>query len=188
MLLDALVSFSNAPFSIVAGAGVATPSSVIDLLGLGSGVAPVNIIGNNSVFGQDPGIGWPRGQAQVIVTTAFTTATAATMNFIYQGAPDSGSGGGYLPGTWQTIVESGYLAVTDLDSAVATDPDGAIAWQFDFEPTHPISFRPRFLRVLCQPLAATLFTAGAVRIPTTLGLDQFKQKFQGRNYTVGPTA
>lgn len=184
MLLDALVSFSNAPFSIVGGAGVGIPSSVIDMLGLGQGVAPVNIIGNAPVFGQDPGIGWPRGQAQVIVTTAFTTGSAATMNFIYQGAVDSGSAGGYLPGTWQTIAESGYLAVTDLDSVVATDPFGAIAWQFDFEPTHPISFRPRFLRVLAQPLAATSFTAGAIRIPTSLGLDQHKHRYQARNYTV----
>lgn len=185
MLRDALVSFGGAPYSIVAGAGVATPSSILDLLGLGVGVAPVNIIGNATVFGSDPGIGWPRAQGEVIVSTPFTTANAATMNFIYQGAVDSGSGGGYLPGTWQTIAESGYLAVTDLDSVVATDPDGAIAWQFDFEPTHPISFRPRFLRLLAQPLAATNFTAGAIKVPVTLGLDQLKQKWQARNYVVG---
>lgn len=189
MLIDALVSFGNAPFSIVAGAGVATPSSVIDLLGLGVGQAPQNIIGvPGTVFGQDPGIGWPRGQAEVLVTTPFTTGTAATMNFIYQGAIDTGAGGGYLPGTWQTIVESGYLPVTDLDSVAATDPDGAVAWQFDFEPTHPLNFKPRFLRVLAQPLAATFFTAGAIRIPVTTGLDQFKQKYAAKNYSLGPTS
>lgn len=185
MLNDALVSFGLAPFSIVGGAGVATASSVIDLLGLGVNVPNNTIIGNATVFGSDPGVDWPRAQGQVIVSTPFVTANAATMNFAYQGAVDAGAG---VPGTWQTIVESGYLAVTDLDSVAATDPDGAIAWQFDFEPTHPISFRPRFLRVLCQPLVATNFTAGAVRIPVTTGLDQYKQKFQARNYVMGPTS
>jgi hypothetical protein len=184
MLIDALVSFGNAPFSIVGGAGVGIPSSVIDLLGLGVNV-PANSIIGSAVFGSDPGIGWPRVQAEVLVTTAFTTGSAATMNFKYQGAIDAGAG---VPGTWTTIVESGEIAVTDLDSTGALDPIGAIAWQFDFEPTHPINFKPRFLRVLAQPLAGTSFTAGAIRIPVTTGLDQNKARFQARNYTVGPIA
>lgn len=188
MLLDALVSFGAAPFSIVAGAGVATRSSIIDLLGLGSGQAPQNIIGNATVFGSDQGIDWPRIQGEILITTAFTTGTAATMNFKFQGAPDTGAGGGYLPGTWVTLSESGDIPVADLDATGTTSPIDGIAWQFDFPPTRPINFMPRYLSILCQPAAETFFTAGAIRIPVTAGLDQNKSRFQARNYAVGPTS
>lgn len=177
MLVDALVSFQTSPLSLVAGAGVDVASGIIDLLGLGVGVAPDNYIGNRDVFGSDPGIGWPRAQAQVMITTALTTATAATVNFAYQGAADLGDPT-YLPDTWHTIVESGEIAVTDMDTI------GDIAWQFDFEPTHPLSFMPRFLRVLAQIPAGTSLTAGGIVIPVTTGLDQQKQRYTPSNYTV----
>lgn len=180
MLIDSLVSFAVSPLSIVAGAGVATPSGVIDLLGLGVGVDPANsvIIGTRANFGQDPGIGWPRLQAQIMVSTAFATGSAATMNFKYQAAEENTTT--HQPGTWQTIIESGEIAVTDMDAI------GDIVWQFDFEPVHPlVDFDPRFLRVLCQPLAATSFTAGAIMIPVTTGLDQQRQRMQPKNYVVG---
>ena len=65
MLIDSLVSFLTPgfPLSVVGAAGVAIPSNVIDLLGLGVGTTPPSIIGNRTLFGMDPGIGWPRGQA-----------------------------------------------------------------------------------------------------------------------------
>lgn len=177
MLIDSLVSFQQAPLSVVAGAGVDIASGIIDLLGLGVGVEPENIIGNRTVFGTDPGIGWPRAQAQIMITTALVTANGATMNFAYQGAVDAGAPT-YLPGTWQTIVESGEIAVTDMDAI------GDIAWQFDFEPTHPLNFMPRFLRVLAQVPAGTTFSAGGIMIPVTTGLDQQKNRFTPKNFSV----
>lgn len=182
MLIDALVSFvgPNSPLSLVGGAGVAIPSGVIDLLGAGVGVAPPNIIGNAAVFGEDAGIGQPRMQSEVLVTTAFVTANAATLNIAFQGAPDTGAGGGYLPGAWTTLMETGYLAAALLTK-------GAVLGRFDWPPGVPPNFRPRFLRLLFQPLAATNFTAGAVLAPSTTGRDDIAQIYQAANYTVGPT-
>ena len=65
------------------------------------------------------------------------------------------------------------------------DAAGDIVWQFDFEPVHPLNFRPRFLRVLAQPAAGTFFTAGAIVIPVTTGLDQLRNFQTPNNYTVG---
>lgn len=179
MLNDALVSFGSG-ISVVGGSGAGFASSVIDLLGLGVGVAPVNIIGNRTKFGMDPGIGWPRAQAGIIATTALATASGATMNFKYQGSEDDATT--HQPTLWRTIVESGELAVTDLDEIATLN---AFLWQFDFEPTHPLNFMPRYLRVLAQVSAAASFTTGIISIPVTLGLDQPKQLFTPRNYVVG---
>lgn len=181
MLIDALVSFvpPGGTLSLVGGAGALIPApNVIDLLGLGVGVAPTNIIGRPSTvtFGSDPGIGWPRAQCSIYMATALTTASAATVNVMYQGAEDTGSGGGYLPGPWQTIVESGYLAATRGDAI------GELLWQFDFEPVVPLNFRPRFLRLAFQVLAATTFTAGSVQAPVSLGVDQPRQNQTPRNF------
>jgi len=178
MLIDSLVSFRDpaTPLSVVAAAGVDVASDVVDLLGLGSGVVADNIIGNATVFGSDPGIDWPRIQAEILVTTAFTTGTAATANFAYQAAADDGAGS---PDTWVTVIESGEIAVANMDAI------GDIPWQFDLTPVHPLTFRPRFLRVLVQIPAGTLFTAGAIVIPTTTGLDQLRNLQQAANYSVG---
>ena len=79
MLIDSLVSFvpPGSTLSMVGAAGVGLPSNVIDLLGVGQGVAPPNIIGNTSTFGSDPGIDWPRAQAQISVVTALTGTVCA---------------------------------------------------------------------------------------------------------------
>ena len=182
MLIDSLVSFvgPNTPLSLVGAAGVPIASNVIDLLGAGVGVAPPNIFGTSSVFGMDAGIGQPRMQSEVLVTTALVTANAATLNIQFQGAPDSGAGGGYLPGAWTTLMETGYLAVTALGL-------GAIVGRFDWPPAVPPSFRPRFLRLLFQPLVATNFTAGAVLAPSTTGRDDIAMIYQPRNFTLGAT-
>lgn len=179
MLIDVLVSFipPGSTLVVTGGSGAGFRSGIIDLLGLGVGVAPANIIGNATTFGSDPGIDWPRAQAQIGVKTALVTATGATMNFKYQGAAEDATT--HLPVTWKTIVESGDIAVTDMDGI------GDIVWQFDFEPVHPLSFRPRFLSVLAQVSAAASFTAGAVVIPVSLGLDQLKNFQTPNNYVVG---
>lgn len=181
MLIDALVSFitPGATLSMVAGAGVGIPSpNTIDLLGLGVGQAPTNIIGQpGQVFGSDPGIGWPRAQCSILVSTALTTGTGATLNIKYQGAADTGAGGGYLPGAWDTIVESGEIPVTEMDAA------GDLAWQFDFEPVVPLNFRPRYLRLLFQVSDGDTFTAGAVQAPVSVGVDQHRMLQTPKNYT-----
>lgn len=180
MLIDSLLNFASTPLSLVGGDGIAIPSQVIDLLGAGVGVAPPNIFGTASVFGMDAGIGFPREQSQVSVSTAFTTSNAATLNIAFQGAADSGLAGGYLPGTWVTLEETGYQAVGALGL-------GAIIYRPDWPPAVPPSFKPRFLRLLFQPLAATHFTAGAVLAISTMGRDDTANLFIPHNFSVGPT-
>lgn len=178
MLIDASVSFipPGSTLSLVAAAGAGIRSGIIDLLGLGVGVAPTNYIGDRTKFGSDPGLSWPRAQAEVLVSTALTTASGATVNIKYQGAEEDATT--HLPSTWHTIVESGDIAVTDMDAI------GDIAWQFDFEPTRPLNFMPRYLSVLFQIAAGTTYTAGAVVVPVTTGLDQLKNFYTPKNYTV----
>lgn len=178
MLIDALLNFSLQPLSLVGGAGVAIPSGIIDLMGAGVGVAPPNIFGNATVFGEDAGIGEPRMKSEVLVSTAFTTGNAATLNIAFQGAADTGLAGGYLPSTWVTLEETGYQAVTALTL-------GAIIYRPDWPPAVPPSFKPRFLRLLFQPLAATSFTAGAVIAFNTMGRDDTANLFIPANYSVG---
>lgn len=177
MIIDSLVSFVpiQSPLSIVGGAGVAIPSNVIDILGQGVGTAPQNIIGNRTLFGADVGIGGIRPQIEVLITTAFTTGNSATLNVAYQAAVDTGSGGNYQPGTWQTLVETGYIPVASLTL-------GQILARFDFAPAFPANLNPRYLRLLFQPLTATNFTAGAVLAPVTMVRDDLANKFAANNF------
>ncbi len=158
MLTDALLAFVplGSPLSLVAAAGVDVPSSrIIDILGAGVGVAPPSIIGTASLFGSDTGIGSDRLLVDTVVGTAFTTGTSATLNVAFQGAADTGAAGGYLPDTWYTFVETGELAASLLTA------NRRIA-RFDWPPAFPETLRPRFLRLLFQVPAATLFTAGTI--------------------------
>lgn len=181
MLIDSLVSFVpiGAPLSMVLGAGIAAPSNVYDLLGLGVGVAPSErIIGQPStgVFGEDAGIGGKKPQVQVNVGIGFVTANAATLNVAFQGAADTGSAGNYQPGTWQTFVETGALTAAQLAAQT-------ILGRFDFPPAFPANFSPRFLRLLFQVPAATNFTAGSIASAiVTMVRDDLAQKFAARNY------
>ena len=181
MLIDALVSFVpiGAPLSLIGGDGVGIPSQVIDLLGLGQGVAPstADFIGDRTIWGEDAGVGKPSPQVEVLVTTALTTGNAATLNVAFQGALEDATT--HLPGTWRTLVETGYMAVADLGL-------GAVAARFDFPPSFPVNFMPRFLRLLFQPLAATHFTAGAVLAPVTMVRDDQANRYTPKNYKVGP--
>lgn len=165
MELDGLLAFVpfGAPLSLAnLAAGASVASGVIDLSGAGVGVAPPNFFGTRSVFGADNGIG--RQKPQVLCTTgaAFTTGTAATLNIAFQAAVDTGVGGGYQPGTWNTLVETGYMAAANLGAAKT------IA-RFDWPPAFPFGVLPRYLRLLFQILTATTFTAGTIAfaMPTT---------------------
>ena len=184
MFTDALLNFTapGTPLSMVGGAGVsivmAPGGTALDLLGLGVGVlsGSQDIIGTQSaLFGTDFGIGVRKAQLDVVVGTAFTTATAATPNLAFQLAPDDGTGN---PGTWQTVVETGNLTVAQCAA------NTRIA-RFDWPPVFPETLRPRFARLLMQFGAGTDLTAGTIAyaIVTTDRDDQSNSRAQ-RNYSV----
>jgi hypothetical protein len=182
MRLDSQLSFVplGAPLSLVGGAGIAIPSTnVIDMLGQGVGTAPSNlIIGNVAVFGTDMGIGTNRPELEVTIGTAATTGNSATLNVALQAAIDSGSGGGYLPGTWNTIVETGPIAAANLTA------NQTIA-RFPWLPVFPAGLRPRYLRLLFSPAAATNFTAGTINFAlVTFVRDDQANRYAAKNFTV----
>lgn len=191
MLLDALVNFVpiGSPLSIVGGAGISFGSNVYDILGLGVGVAPSErIIGlpSSGVFGEDTGIGAIKPQVQVnlgVIPTA--NAGAPTLNVAFQGAPDLGAGGGYQPGAWQTLVETGPLTVAQLAAAASATLGYPIA-RFDFPPAFPPGLDPRYLRLLFQLAAGTSFAAGTIASAiVTMVRDDLAIKYQPRNFSVG---
>jgi hypothetical protein len=183
MLLDAQLNFVaiGSPLSLVAGAGVAIPSpGIIDLLGLGVGVAPTErIIGTPSVFGEDAGIGGVKPQVQVNIGTALVAVASSTLNVAFQGAVDQGAAGNYLPGAWQTFVETGPMTAAQLAA-------NAICARFDFPPAFPVSTRPRYLRLLFSPSAGGSFSAGTVSSAiVTMVRDDWAAAQAGRNFSVG---
>lgn len=181
MRLDAQLAFVplGSPLSLVGGAGIAIPSTqTIDMLGLGVGVAPQSIIGNATNFGTDMGIGAFRPELEIATGLAFTTGNAATLNVAFQAAPDTGAAGNYLPGTWQTLEETGPLTAAQLLA-------NTVIARFPWVPAFPAGLRPRFLRLLFSPAAATNFTAGTIAfaIPTFVRDDQ-ANRFAPKNFTV----
>jgi hypothetical protein len=180
VILDALLNFTpnNVPISLVTGAvGSVQSPNTIDILGSGVGTAPVGqIIGNRTVFGSDVGIGGIRAQFEVLVTTAFTSGGAATLNIQYQGAIDTGAAGNYQPGTWTTLEETGPIALATLAL-------NAKLARYDFAPSLPENFMPRYLR-LNFVIGTAVFTAGQVLAPVTLIRDDTANRFMPSNYVV----
>lgn len=183
MITDQQLSFVplGGNLSLIAGAGASIPSiNTIDLLGAGVGVAPPSIIGNVTVFGAPDamGVGGLRPELNVTIGTALASATSATLNAALQGAPDTGAAGNYLPGTWQTIEETGALTVAQCIA-------NTVIMRLPWVPPFPANLRPRFLRLLFQVPAATLFTAGTIAsaLVTMVRDDQFN-KYAAKNYSV----
>lgn len=179
MLLDALLSFVNVGgnLSLVAGAGVDIPSNVIDLLGTGQGTAPQSIIGNRTLFGEDSGLGAVKPQVQVNIGTGLVTANGGLLNVKFQAALDLGTPT-YLPDTWRTLIETGPMAVADLAA-------NAICARFDWPPAFPVSFQPRYLRLLFSPGAGASFTAGTIlAAPVTMVRDDQSNRYAPANYSV----
>lgn len=183
MRSDALLAFVplGSALSLVGGAGVAIPSTnVIDLLGAGVGVAPSSssIIGNAALFGTDMGVGGMRPELMVSIGTALATSNSATLNVALQAAADQGAAGNYQPSTWNTIVETGPMAVANLTA-------NAIIARFPWLPSFPANLRPRFLRLLFSPAAATNFTAGTIASALVVPCrDDQANRFAAKNYTV----
>jgi hypothetical protein len=181
MITDALTSFVpiGSPLSCVGATGAAFASNVIDLLGSGAGTAPANIIGNATVFGQDVGVGGDQAELNVVVGTGFVTGDSATLNVEFQAAPDQGAAGGYEPGTWQTLIESGPLTAAQLTA-------GQVIFRTKFPPAFPANLNPRFLRLLFVTPSGEQFSAGTINsaIPTMVRDDQ-ANKFAAANFKVG---
>lgn len=185
MRLDSSLVFSNSQ-SLVAGAGVSIPSTnVIDILGLGVGVAPTAIIGNASLFGEDIGIGDGMGIPRLLVTvgTTFVTANAATLNVQLQGAVDTAVT--HQPGTWNTFVETGAIAAANLAApASSTDPTGVIA-RLDIAPAFPAGTLPRYLRLNYSIPAATDFSAGVIGFAGIVpNRDDQSNRYSSSNFAV----
>lgn len=172
--------------SFAGALGAAIPSvNIIDLLGVGVGIAPPNIIGNASVFGTDVGVGGDKQVIQVNLNAALAIASAsgATLNIALQAAPDTGAAGGFVPGAWQTIGETGAMTLAQLQAAAV----GALAQpiRLEWPPNFPANLNPRFVRLLFQVPAATQFDAGQIAAAfITRTRDDYSVKFQPRNYAV----
>ena len=183
MLLDSQLSFVplGSILSLVAAAGSAIPApNVIDLLGTGVGTAPQSIIGNVSIFGEDPGVGNPKIELQANLGISPTTANSATLNMQIQAAVDPGAGGNYTPTTWQTICETGAITAAQLAALVGKYP-----LRLTLLPQFPPNFQPRFLRLNFAVPAATNFTAGTITFAgVTMARDDLTNRFAAKNFTV----
>jgi hypothetical protein len=181
MLIDSQLSFVpiGGNQTLVAAAGVNIASvNTIDILGQGVGTAPLNIIGTPTVFGSDTGIGTIKPQVEVIIGTAVTTSNSCTLNVAFQAAADQGAAGSYQPSTWNTLIETGAIAVSRLTA-------NAIIARFDWPPAFPANLQPRYLRLLFQVPAATNFTAGTIAAAiVVMSRDDQGNKYAARNYVV----
>jgi hypothetical protein len=189
MINDQLLAFVpiGSPLSLVGGAGVAIRSGIIDLLGVGAGVAPPNIIGNASVFGQADGmgVGNQRPELNITIGTALAATAGTTLNVKLQAAADQGAGGGYQPGTWVNI--GGQDGITLAQGAANT-----VIARLPWLPPFPLNLRPRFLSLLFSPVSSGGadpsgdFTAGSIASAiVVMSRDDWFIGQQPRNYSVG---
>lgn len=186
MITDALVAFVpiGSPLSLVGASGATFASNVIDLLGQGSGTAPVNVIGvNRTVFGTDLGVGGRRPELNITIGTSLTGAAGTTLKAALQAAPDTGSGGGYAPGTWVDVVSQDGIAMSNAVS-------GAVIFRSPWLPDFPPNLMPRYLRLLFSPQYSSQtpngsFTAGTIASAlVTMVRDDYAAKYANRNYMV----
>lgn len=157
-MFDAQTAFvlPNSAFSLVAGAGVTVQiGQVVDLMGVGVGVAPPNIIGNRSVYGVDPGIGF-KPVVEIDILAGLATGTAMAPEFAIQYAPDTGAAGGYNPGTWENASTTGAKAVTVYPAGTQI--------RMDLPPAPPDMQDPppRYIRAVLLGVAAVNLTVGTV--------------------------
>ena len=145
MILDALLQFDSA-INLAQPAGTYNSTNVLDLhlsglpvLASGQGARDIGI-------GDDPAM-----KLMVLVTTAFTSGGAATLQVNFQGAPDNGSG---APGTYSTYMSTPVYALAALIAGARLMDDD---WP---RPPAGVVF-PRFVR-LTYVVGTTSFTAGMV--------------------------
>lgn len=157
-MFDALTAFvlPGGNFSLVAGAGVTVQiGQTYDLLGQGVGTAPANIIGVNRLggfYGVDPGM--TKMKPELEIDFAVSPAGTGTFQYGVQYAPDTGAAGGYQPGTWETVIETGGDAATEYGTANPV--------RLDLPPAPPATPQPRYIRLVMIPASGDNLTAGAV--------------------------
>ena len=189
MITDNLLSFVplGSPLSLVGGSGVAIPSTIVDLLGLGVGVAPSNQIwGNTTVFGQADGmgVGNQRPELNVVVGTAATGAAGLTLNVALQCAADQGAAGAYQPSTWYNIGGQDGITISQLAA-------NTVIFRSPWLPPFPANDRPRYLRLLFSPVSSGgavpsgAFTAGTISSAlVVMSRDDQFNKYAAKNYSV----
>lgn len=186
MRTDALLSFVplGGNLSLVAAAGVDVPSTnVIDLLGLGVGVAAPDangnpIIGTPTTFGSPDagGVGGIRPELNITVGTALVADTGTPLlNVQLQAAADDGTGN---PDTYQTLVESGDLTVAQCAA-------NTVIFRCPWLPPFPENLRPRFLRLNFAFPAGTNVSAGTIASALVVPCrDDWFNRQAAKNYTV----
>lgn len=182
MLIDALLSFVpiGGNLSLVGPASSVFLSNVVDQLGVGVGVAPPSIIGNQSNFGQDGGVGGLRPELNISIGTAVVATASSTLKIAFQGAPDPGAAGNWTPaaGDWKDIASQDGITAANLTA-------NAIPMRFPWLPTMPPNLRPRFYRLAFSISSLGAFTAGTVAsaLVTTVR-DDYAARYAQKNYSV----
>lgn len=160
MILDALLQF-DAALNLAQVAGTYNSTNIIDLHQAGLPTL------SNGQGARDIGIGDdPAMKLLVLVTTAFTSGGAGTLQVNFQGAPDNGAG---APGTYTTYVSSAVVALANLTA-------GAMLLNIDVPRPPPGVTFPRFLR-LTYVIGTATMTAGVVE--SLIVLDRFDQPMLG---------
>jgi len=165
MIMDSQLSFSQA--QAITTASVASSNvSALDLSGGNSN------IGNATRFGEDLGVGDGINVPKIVVSvsTAFATASGATLNMQFQGSTDSSS--------WTTYIESGAVGAAALTKGAA--------WVFDWPRKAMGAALPRYVRMY-YTLGTGTFSSGTVEANVVLNPDgwvQFADQYPA-NYVVG---
>lgn len=183
MIIDGTWVFSSlsSPQAITV---TAASTSIVDLLGVGSGNAPNATFGNATTFGEDIGIGdGPMiPKIRCIIGTTFLP-TSAFLNIAIQGAPDNGSN---MPGSYTTYAESGAIAGTVLLApGTGTNSLGGIAFRLDFPPVAigQLNAMPRFIR-LNYTVTSGPFTQGTLSSFLVTGADDYSARYYPSGFTV----
>ena len=110
MITDAMLSFVPIGGNLAVTSAAVPSTNVIDLIGVGVGVAPPSIWGTTTVFGQADamGVGDIRPELNVALGSV-NWAGGTSLNVALQGAIDDGTNN---PGTWNTFAETGAIAQT----------------------------------------------------------------------------
>lgn len=140
----------------------AASTTIYDVTGAGSGVAPNLVFGTSTVFGADigQGDGAARPTAYFTVPTTFTAGGAATMTIQIQAAIDNGSNS---PSTYTTIVETQAIPVATLTAGTN--------FNIPIPPLTAGEALPRFYRfnyvIATGPMLTGALTAGILLNPPT---------------------
>jgi hypothetical protein len=186
VITDALLAFvpTNAPLSLVGGAGVVIVSNVFDILGNGVGQAPTNAFPvTQTVFGADMGVGGIRPELNVLIGTACAGAAGQLLKAALQGAADPGAAGNYTPASWTDIVSVDNMTMANLAA-------NTVLLRTPFLPTLPANLLPRFYRLAFSPMTATALPSGNLTAGTissalvTMVRDDQANRYIGRNYKV----